>query len=745
MTVTAPITLPVSNMNCGACVGRVAKVLAAVPGAQDVNVNLANETAQFQATQPDTLSQAMDALAKAGYPARAQTETAADAGIRSEGSMSDLRVRFFFALAMTLPVFILEMGSHMIPALHHLIMRTIGMEASWSLQFVFTTLVLMGPGREMFSRGFHALIRRAPDMNSLVALGAGAAWIYSTVALVAPGLLPAASRVVYFEAAAVIVTLILMGRWFEARAKGRTGAALRALIGLQPDTASVKRDGDWVTLPIADLMPGDIIRIPPGGRVPTDATLTSGTSAVDESMLTGEPMAVAKSSGDPLTGGTINGTGALEAQVRAVGADTALARIIEMVKQAQGARLPIQGLVDQITLWFVPAVLLLATLTVLVWLVFGPGVAPALVAGVSVLIIACPCAMGLATPTSIMVGTGAAAERGVLFRQGDALQRLSDVDVVAFDKTGTLTEGRPTLTTLRTADGITRTEALSVIAGVEAQSEHSIARAILDAAEAEGVTPRGTTEFTALPGQGARALIAKDVVLIGNQSLMRASDVDVSRFEAEAETLSTQGQTVFFAAFKGEALALMAVSDPVRATSKATIETLTAQGIKVAMITGDSAPTAQAVAETLGIPHVMAGLSPEGKQQALGSLRGAGRLAFVGDGINDAPVLAHADVGVAIGTGTDVAIETADVVLMSGDPKGVLTALEVSNATLRNIRQNLGWAFGYNVLLIPVAAGVLYPAFGLLLSPILAAAAMAFSSVFVLGNALRLRHLGARL
>ncbi len=745
MTVTAPVILPVSNMNCGACVGRVAKVLASVPGAQEVNVNLANETAQFQATEPDTLSRAMEALAKAGYPARAQTKNAAEAEAGREETLHDLRRRFVFAAIFTLPVFVLEMGSHMIPALHHLIMRTIGMEASWGLQFAFTTLVLIGPGREILTRGMRALARRAPDMNSLVALGAGAAWSYSTVALMAPDLLPAASRVVYFEAAAVIVTLILMGRWFEARAKGRTGAALRALIGLQPDTATVKRDGDWVTLPIADLTSGDVIRIPPGARIPTDAILTSGSSAVDESMLTGEPMAVTKTQGDPLTGGTINGNGALEAEVRAVGADTALARIIEMVKQAQGARLPIQGLVDQITLWFVPAVLALAALTVIVWLLLGPGIAPALVAGVSVLIIACPCAMGLATPTSIMVGTGAAAERGVLFRQGDALQGLSDVDVVAFDKTGTLTEGRPTLTTLRMADGVTRGKALSLIAGIETQSEHSIARAIVDAALAEGVTPSPTTGFTAVPGQGAHALISGEVILIGNATLMEANSVDISAFAAEAETLSLMGQTVFFAAYKGAPLALLAVSDPIRDTARTTIETLTAQGIKVAMITGDSAPTAQAVAEALGIPHVMAGLSPEGKQTALDSLRSDGRLAFVGDGINDAPVLARADVGVAIGTGTDVAIETADVVLMSGDPKGVLTALEVSRATLRNIRQNLCWAFGYNVLLIPVAAGALYPAYGLLLSPILAAAAMAFSSVFVLGNALRLRQLGARL
>ena len=744
MSTTAPISLPVANMNCGACVGRVAKVLASVPGTEEVNVNLASETAQFVATQPDTLSRVLEALEKAGYPARPQSEAAQPDIVRQEEAAETLRHRFAIAVALTLPVFILEMGSHMVPAWHHLIMRTIGMEASWTLQFVLTTLVLVGPGRDMLVRGARALMRRAPDMNSLVALGAGAAWSYSTVALLLPGLLPETARGVYFEAAAVIVTLILMGRWFELRAKGRTGAALRALIGLQPDTALVSRDADWIMVNVAELNPGDRIRILPGGRIPTDAVVCAGSSAVDESMLTGEPMAVTKSEGDTLTGGTVNGTGALEAEVRAVGEDTALARIIQMVRQAQATRLPIQGLVDQITLWFVPIVLAIAAVTVAVWLALGPGIAAALVAGVSVLIIACPCAMGLATPTSIMVGTGAAAERGILFRQGGALQGLSDVDVVAFDKTGTLTEGRPTLTTLKPVPGRDRAEVLALIASVEALSEHAVAQAIVQAAEAEGIATHPAEKMSALPGQGIQAEVGGKTILIGNQSLMRANEIDMSTFEADFDTLCQQGNTVFLAAEENALIALLAVSDPIRPSSAATVAGLKAQGIKVAMITGDSAGTAQAVADTLGIDHVMAGLSPAGKQSALASFRGQGKLAFVGDGINDAPVLASADIGIAIGTGTDVAIETADLVLMSGDPQGVLAARDVSRATMRNIRQNLGWAFGYNILLIPVAAGVLYPAFGLVLSPILAAGAMAFSSVFVLGNALRLRRLGGQ-
>ena len=456
-------------------------------------------------------------------------------------------------------------------------------------------------------------------------------------------------------------------------------------------------------------------------------------------------MPVVKSPGDALTGGTINGNGSLTCVVTRTGQDTTLSQIIKMVQQAQNARLPIQALVDRVTLWFVPAVLLTAVLTVVIWLLFGPApvVSHALVAGVSVLIIACPCAMGLATPTSIMVGTGRAAQLGVLFRQGDALQSLSGVDVVAFDKTGTLTEGRPSLTALQIAQGFDRAEVLSHIAAVEALSEHPVARAVVAAAQAEGVPIPVAEDFTAVSGQGVAARVGADLIRIGNAAMMADAGIDISELQQDAAKLAEDGKTVFFAARGDHAIALIAVSDPIKAESRDAIAALKSRGIEVAMITGDGQKTGQAVARALGIDKVIAEVLPEGKITALEGLGGPDRrVAFVGDGINDAPVLAHADVGIAIGTGTDVAIETADVVLMSGTLDGVVAAFDISRLTLRNIRQNLVWAFGYNILLIPVAAGLLYPAFGMLLSPAMAAGAMAFSSVFVLTNALRLRRAG---
>ncbi|NNK17453.1 MAG: copper-translocating P-type ATPase, partial [Sulfitobacter sp.] len=560
-----------------------------------------------------------------------------------------------------------------------------------------------------------------------------------------PSVLPQGTRVVYFEAAAVIVTLILLGRWFEARAKGQTGAAIRQLIGLQPRTAMVRQGSDWVEVPVAELKVGDTFLLQPGARVPTDAKVVSGTSRVDESMITGEPMQVSKEAGDALTGGSVNGHGSLICEAERVGDDTTLAQIIRMVQQAQGARLPIQALVDRVTLWFVPAVIAIAVLTVIVWLIFGPqpALSHALVVGVSVLIIACPCAMGLATPTSIMVGTGRAAELGVLFRQGDALQSLSSVEVVAVDKTGTLTEGQPALTTFHGLGEGDEDAMLARIAAVETQSEHPVARAVVERAKASGLTFPEATELEIHAGRGITATVEGKRVAIGNAALMAQEGADLKPVETEATALSDKGQTVFFAAQDGKLIALLAVSDPIRPTSAAAIAALKSRGLKIAMITGDAEKTAQAVARSLAIDTVVAGVLPDGKMAAVKDLRVTyGRVAFVGDGINDAPVLAEADVGIAIGTGTDVAIETADVVLMSGDLLGVVHAFNLSRQTLRNIKENLIWAFGYNTLLIPVAAGVLYPAFGVLLSPGLAAGAMAFSSVFVVGNALRLRRAG---
>ncbi len=739
------VRMNVTSMTCASCVGRVDRALRSVPGVLDVNVNLASETATVTyAEGAVNVADLLKAAEVAGYPAEPAQDTApADRSARKEGEAQLLAQKTALAAALALPVFVLEMGAHIIPGMHDLIGRTIGHQSSWMIQFVLTTIVLIWPGRSFYTKGFPALFKGAPDMNSLVAVGTSAAYLYSLVALFAPALLPETSRAVYFEAAAVIVVLILLGRWMEARAKGRTGAAIQKLMGLQARTAWVLVDGEPQDVAIERIRTGDVLVVRPGERIAVDGEVTDGSPRVDESMITGEPVPVAKTVGDPVTGGTVNGIGAFQFRATRVGADTTLAQIIRMVEEAQGAKLPIQGMVDRITLWFVPAVMALALLTVIIWLLVGPSPALsyALVAGVSVLIIACPCAMGLATPTSIMVGTGRAAEMGVLFRKGDALQQLTDVDVVALDKTGTVTAGRPELTDLVLSDGFERAEVLALVAAVEAQSEHPIADAIVRAARAEKVARYDVENFESITGLGVRAKIEGRDVLVGADRLMTREGLDVGTLADAERRLAECGRTALFAAIDGRVAAVIAVSDPVKPSSEAAIRALHALGLKVAMITGDKRETAEAIARETGIDHVIAGVLPDGKVAALDELRRNGqRIAFVGDGINDAPALAHADVGIAIGTGTDVAIESADVVLMSGDLRGVVNAFEVSTRTMRNIRQNLFWAFGYNVALIPVAAGALYPAVGLLLSPVLAAGAMALSSIFVLTNALRLRR-----
>jgi len=739
--------LVLADLTCASCVARAEAALKSVPGVQDARVNLATGEAVVDHLDIAGTEGAMiAALARIGYPAHPLAPDAArtDASARHDREASVLKTRLIWAAALTLPVFVLEMGGHMYPPFHHWVMEVIGHGPSWMVQFVLTTLVLAGPGRGFYRAGLPALMRGAPDMNSLVALGTLAAWGFSTLSTFASGLLPDGSAAVYFEAAAVIVTLILLGRWLEARAKGRTGAAIARLAGLQPRSAMVERDGTLQDLPVEQINVGDLFHLRPGERVAVDGTVERGESFVDESMITGEPLPVSKAAGDPVTGGTVNGQGALVVRAQKVGADTVLAQIIALVEQAQGTKLPIQALVDRVTLVFVPVVMVLAALTLAAWLALGPEprLPHALVAAVAVLIIACPCAMGLATPTSIMVGTGRAAELGVLFRRGDALQALAGVSVVAFDKTGTLTEGKPGLSAIHLAEGFTEDEVLALVAGVEQGSEHPIARALVAAAQARGLPLPEATGFAARPGFGISATAGGRALLVGADRYLRAEGIDPAPFAAHAEAAAATGQTPLYAAIDGRLAALFLVSDRIKPEARRALAALRAQGLKLAMITGDNALTARAVAAELGIDTVVAEVLPGGKVAALEDLRADGaKVAFVGDGINDAPALAAADVGIAIGTGTDVAIDSAEVVLMSGDPRGVAAAVAISRATLANIRQNLFWAFAYNSALIPVAAGVLYPIWGLLLSPALAAGAMALSSVFVLTNALRLRRL----
>jgi heavy metal translocating P-type ATPase len=735
--------LAVTGMTCASCVGRVERALQAVPGVTAATVNLATETAEI--TGVVETAALVAAVRKAGYGAQPMVAAgpANDPGTRAQAEEAQLKRDLLVAAALTLPVFVLEMGGHMVPAFHHWVQATVGQGTSWLIQFLLTTIVLAFPGRRFFARGLPNLIKGAPDMFSLVALGAGAAWAYSTLATFLPALLPPGTVAVYFEAAAMIVTLILLGRYLEAQAKGRSSQAIRRLVELQPAVAHVRREGGSVDLPVAEVRPGDILDLRPGERVPVDGRVVEGQSWVDEAMVTGEPVPVAKGAGDAVIGGTVNQAGALTVQAVAVGADTMLSRIIRMVEAAQGGKLPIQALVDRVTLWFVPAVIAAAVATFALWLLLGPAPAlpMALVNAVAVLIIACPCAMGLATPVSILVGTGRGAELGILFRKGEALQALQGVEVVAFDKTGTLTEGKPRLLAFHVAAGESREALLPMIAAVEAASEHPVARAIV--AAAKGMDLPVTEGFRASPGHGVSARVAGEEIVVGAAREMIARGIDIAGFSGQAAALAARGESPVYAAKGGRAVALISVADAVKPTTPGAIAALKARGLRLAMITGDDARTAQAIARDLGIDEVVAEVTPEGKVKALHDLKAKGRLAFAGDGINDAPALAEADVGVAMGTGTEIAIEAADVVLVGGRLPALDQAIGLSRATMRNIRQNLFWAFGYNAALIPVAAGILYPAFGILLSPVLAAGAMALSSVFVLTNALRLKRYGA--
>jgi Cu+-exporting ATPase len=776
------LDISIQGMTCASCVLRVEKALKAVPGVSAATVNLATERAHIdwatELSDPKDVSlKILAAVHKAGYEASVLEQHAAPSSAQADAralETSALLRALWVSLALTLPIFLVEMGGHLIPSVHHFVHETIGMQRSWIAQSILTTLVLVGPGRIFFTKGLPALWHLAPEMNSLVALGAGSAWAYSMVATYLPQALPDGTRFVYFEAAAVIVTLILLGRTLEARAKGRTGAAIKHLIGLQPRQACVLINGQPTDIDIKMVKPGDLILVRPGEKIATDGVITEGQPYIDEAMISGEPIPVTKHIGDRVTGGTLNTTNSFTFKATHTGGDTVLARIIRMVEAAQGTKLPIQALVDRVTAWFVPAIILCSLLTFVIWYWLGPApsLSHALINAVAVMIIACPCAMGLATPTSIMVGTGRAAELGVLFRQGDALQRLRDVQVVAFDKTGTLTMGKPVLTDFVVLEPTyDRALLLSWTAAMQTHSEHPIAHAIVQAARADNLPIAAAHNFKAISGAGVRATVNGHAVSSGTQAFMQTEGVDTSAAVHYSEQWGQQGKTPICLAVDGKLAALMAVADPVKPSAHGAVATLKQLGLRTVMITGDNRYTALAVAQQLGIDEVHAQVLPEGKVAVLQALQRSSALggstetahspttdtleaqsnntgptyakvvlAFVGDGINDAPALATADVGIAIGTGTDVAIESASVVLMSDDLAGVATAIGLSRATLTNIRQNLFWAFAYNAALVPVAAGALYPSFGILLSPMFAAGAMAFSSVFVVANALRLKR-----
>jgi heavy metal translocating P-type ATPase len=786
------LVLEVEDMTCASCVSRVEKALKSVPSVETASVNLATGEAMVKVLGG---VQALPALAaavtKVGYVVRLSggadttsseggaavadlslpqgaTDDGGNAGVaaaavpnhragcaraavdgreaRREKEISGLKRDFLIAFVLTLPLFVVEMGAHIYPPLHHVLMDVFPGNSLYLLQFSLATAVLVGPGRRFYVKGIPALLRLAPDMNALVAIGTGAAYLYSLVTTFAPGLLPVDARHVYYEAATVIVSLILLGRLLEARAKGRTGAAIRKLAGLQAKTARVERDGATRDVALSDVKLGDVVVVRPGERIPVDGRVIDGSSAVDEAMISGEPIPVEKGEGATVIGGTVNGSGTFRFEATGVGADMMLSRIIRMVQEAQGAKLPIQKLVDEVTAWFVPAVIGIAVVTFLIWLLLGPDPAytHGLVAAVAVLIIACPCAMGLATPTSIMVGTGRAAELGVLFRKGEALQGLSAIDWVVMDKTGTITAGKPEVSEIVTAEGFDEAEVLRLTASLEARSEHPLADAIVRAAEARGIALASVENVEAVAGFGVTGMVEGRRVAAGADRFMVKLGVmaegETSDLTAAVTRLADEGASPLYVAIDGKLAAAIAVADPIKPTSTEAIAALKARGLKLMMVTGDNRRTAEAVAKKAGIDAVVAEVLPEGKVSAIKALQAKGEaVAFVGDGINDAPALATADVGIAIGTGTDVAIESADVVLVGGDLMGALHAIELSDRVMGNIRQNLFWAFGYNVALIPVAAGLLYPLFGVTFSPMLGAAAMGLSSVFVLTNALRLR------
>ncbi|HUP00495.1 MAG TPA: heavy metal translocating P-type ATPase [Gemmatimonadota bacterium] len=744
-----PIRLPIEGMHCASCASKVEDALREIHGVAEATVNLATEEATVRASgdgvDPDVL---VEAVRRAGYEARVVTDAARDEGAHRPArarAAANLKRRFWVAAALTAPLIAFEMLPHL------LMMLDLGghgwpMLDPW-VQFALTTPILFYSGRGFFVGAWNGLMHRSADMNTLIAVGTGAAYGYSAVATVLPGIFRAAglAPTVYYEAAATIVTLILLGTWLESRAKGRTGDAIRALLDLQPSVARVRRPEGDIEVPLEEVEPGDIVVVRPGEKIAVDGVVLEGRTAVDESMLTGESMPVEKGPGDEVIGATLNRMGSVEFRATKVGSDTALAAIVRLVTEAQGSKAPVQRLADVVAAYFVPIVIAIAITTFVVWFVAGPApsLTYAIVTSVAVLIIACPCALGLATPTAVMVGTGRGAEMGILIKDAGSLQRAHELDTVVLDKTGTITRGEPAVTDVLPVSRIAEEDLLATAAAAEQVSEHPIGEAIVRAAKERGLRLPRAVDFEAVAGHGVVASLDGRRVLVGSPRFLEERGVSEARKSAGErmlERLADEGKTSVVVARDGEVLGLIAVADTVQEGSAEAVRALRDQGLEVVMMTGDDQRTAEGIARQVGIDHVLAGVLPDEKAGKVRQLQDAGKVvAMVGDGINDAPALAQADIGIAIGTGTDVAIEASDVTLMRADLRGVPQAIALSRRTMRTIRQNLFWAFIYNILGIPLAAGVFYPWTGLLLAPWVGAAAMVLSDLFVMGNSLRLR------
>jgi len=734
----AAVRLAIDGMRCAGCVANVEKALRTVPGAAEANVNFAGHTAEINGEAD--IAALLAAVSKAGYQASEIVDEETAESEKNAAELAHYRVllrKSWFALAVAVPALAFGFPAMMGGYMPHAVMQL-----GSPVLAVLTLAVMLYSGPQFFVGAWKSLRNHTATMDTLIALGMGAAWGYSAVVMTAPQLFPAGTAEPFWDVIAVVIGLVVLGQALEMRARGRTSEAVKRLIGLKPKTARVVRDGNEIDVPLAEVRLGDTLRVRPGEKIAVDGTLIDGHSNVDESMLTGEPMPVEKTVGSEVTGGTLNKTGTFLYRATRVGRDTALSRIVEMVRQAQGAKPAIGRLADKVAAYFVPTVLMIAVAAFVIWFDFGPQphLSHAMVAAVTVLVIACPCALGLATPMSVMVGVGKAAECGILIRNGDALQQAGQLTTVILDKTGTVTLGKPAVTALVPAVGWDEETLLRLAASLETGSEHPLAGAIMEAAKNRSLALANTENFQAIAGHGVQGVIEGKALLFGNYKFMQDNGIDCAALQPRAAQLAESAATPMFLAANGQLVGIIAVADPIKPDSKAAIARLHAMGIKVAMLTGDNAATARAVAAQVDIDEVFAEVLPQDKDKKVAELMARGeKVGMVGDGINDAIALTRADVGFAIGTGTDVAIESADITLMSGSLSGVPNAIAISRATVRNIKQNLFGAFIYNALGIPVAAGLLYPLSGLLLNPMIAGAAMAMSSVTVVSNAGRLR------